>query len=854
MALGVAVCAVAGASAGTACASAPRAGVGSVPALPSAARATGAVDHHRHVQLSLSLTSRDPLGMARMATAVSTPGSPRFRRYLTVSQFAHRFGATPAHIAAVRRTLRASGLKVSAVAANHMTLEASGSAAQVEHAFATRLDAVRMADGRRAFANATTPTLPAGVASDVDSVVGLNSIARLQPEGLQRHTARADVAHHATGHVVTGGPQPCPDAANAASSIGGYTSDVIASAYNFSGLYAQGDAAGGQTIAVFELQQLNPRDVAAFQSCYGTAAPVTFVKVGKPEPLGDDEEAALDVDQIIGLAPAASLLVYESGDSTVDGVRLYSRIINQNKAKTISVSWGSCEPKITLDGSDRSIVKQENKLFQEAALQGQSILAASGDTGSAACYRDLGSKELAVQDPSSQPFATGVGGTSLYTMANGSPALWNPTITTDPLMESVWNDGELQTGNGKEPAASTGGLSRLWAMPRYQRKASPLLNVVNAQSSGKPCRSNNCREIPDVSADGDPATGYVVYATAPDPNNPLQDVPQWTVEGGTSAAAPLWAALTAETDVLPACRGASLGFENPLLYGLAVLQPGDMRDITTANPVSQLASNDATGTNKGLFPVAAGYDMATGLGAPDVAALAAGMCAVRAPVFTVTVAGPKRPHATLRKSTHIKVTGTDSGKSPLSFKAKGLPKGLKMTSKGVITGKSTKTGTFTITVTATDHATNTASTTFTLKVVAPPASISHGRLTGVARRRPVLSFVVTRGRFGAKLRSLTLHVPEGLHFGRRGRGIRVRSGHHKVHFKAKRSENGGLTITLSRPEKSVRVTIKRPSLFASGKLARTARHARKAKVRIHVNVTDRHKRTTRRAIKLRLTR
>jgi kumamolisin len=138
LALGVAVSAIAVVSAGTASAAAPRARIGSVPSLPNAARTAGAVRSGRQVQLSLSLASRDPLGMARMATAVSTPGTRGFRHYLTVSQFAHRFGATPAHIAAVKRALRAEGLKVAPVAANHMTLEASGSAAQVEHAFATR--------------------------------------------------------------------------------------------------------------------------------------------------------------------------------------------------------------------------------------------------------------------------------------------------------------------------------------------------------------------------------------------------------------------------------------------------------------------------------------------------------------------------------------------------------------------------------------------------------------------------------------------------------------------------------------------------------------------------------------------
>jgi hypothetical protein len=291
-----------------------------------------------------------------------------------------------------------------------------------------------------------------------------------------------------------------------------------------------------------------------------------------------------------------------------------------------------------------------------------------------------------------------------------------------------------------------------------------------------------------------------------------------------------------------------------VLYALDAAQPGDLKDITTASPLNPASpNNDATGTNKGMFPVTAGYDMATGLGTPNVAAVAGEMCALRAPLFTVTVAGPKRASATLRKSTHIAVSGTDSGKIALSYAAKGLPKGLTMSPKGVIIGKSTKTGKFTVTVTATDHATNTASTTFTLKVVGPPATISHTRLSGVARRRPVLSFDVSRGHFGARLSSLTLHLPTGLTFGKRGRGISLRSGRHKVHFKVGHSKTG-ITIDLKKPEKTVRVTITRPSLFASAKLAKTARHAKKASVQIQINVTDAGRRTTRRAINLRLKR
>ena len=168
-------------SAGAASAAAPRAAVGSVPSLPSAARITGSVSATRHVALTISLASRDPLAMQTMATAVSTPGSPVYRHYLSVAQFAERFGAPRSHIAAVSRALRAEGLHVGSVDANHLSLNVTGTAARVQSAFATRLARVRLSTGATAYADRRLPTLPASVASDVDAVVGLNTLVAPSP-------------------------------------------------------------------------------------------------------------------------------------------------------------------------------------------------------------------------------------------------------------------------------------------------------------------------------------------------------------------------------------------------------------------------------------------------------------------------------------------------------------------------------------------------------------------------------------------------------------------------------------------------------------------------------------------------
>lgn len=848
--LTIATCALCGALPSGASASAPRARVGAVPKLPSQARVTGAVRGTTRIQLTLSLASRDPLALQRLATAVSTPGSPQFRHYLNVSQFADRFGATDKQVAAVSAALRREGLKVGRPDANRLSLNASGTAEQVQHAFATRLARVRLSGGRVAYADRTTPTLPASVARDVDAVVGLNTTIRPEADQIAKPSrpTLADAAPAARSHVATGGPQPCATATSTAASQGGYTADKIAAAYDFSGLYGQGLNGTGQTIALYELETLNPADVAAYQACYGTAVPFSYVNVDHPKTTSTDDESALDADQLIGLAPGAKVIVYQAPDTVTAGVAEYSKIVSQDAARTISVSWGACESVMTDNHTDLSVVKAEGKLFQEAAVQGQSVVAATGDTGSSACYKDNGSEATAVQDPSSQPYATAVGGTSLFTRAaNGQPAAWNPDASpAEPALQSVWNDGVITESNGQSvPSASTGGISTLWKMPGYQSKAAAGLDVLGTDSSGKPCKSTHCRQVPDVSADGDPETPYLIYSDG-----------IWGPEGGTSAAAPLWAALTAIANQSPTCRGAALGFENPSLYKLAATAPGAINDVSAANPFSGRADNSALPSDTGLYPVGVGYDMTSGLGTPDAAKVAAALCGLRAPVYTVSLAAPH----TLTVQQHIKTTlyvrGADSGKLALTYHGKGLPKGLKLSRKGVISGKASKLGRYSVSVTASDHATNTASLGFTLRVVKPFPKLTKVGLTGLSKRRPTLAFTVTRGHGSPKLRSVTVRLPKGLSFGRHGRGVHIHDGRHRVRFSFKR-RHGALTLTFKAPQGKVRVTIGHGTLFATKKLAATARRQKKhskAKVRVRINTTEKNRRTTRFAVRLRIKR
>jgi hypothetical protein len=473
----------------------------------------------------------------------------------------------------------------------------------------------------------------------------------------------------------------CPSAVSAAGANQAYTATQLASAYRFSALYSAGDEGAGQTIALFELEPYAARDVAAYQSCYGTSATVANVPVdgGDGTGYGPTGETALDIEDVIGLAPQARILVYEGPNTGAGVYDTYNAIVSSDQASVVSTSWGECEADLPTGAA-----AIENTLFEEAAAQGQSLFAAAGDAGSADCYVPgvPTDESLAVDDPASQPFVTGVGGT---TMSAPGP----------PPPETVWNAGCANGCGG-----GGGGVSTLWTMPSYQSQAPASLNVVTADSSGSPCGAppqGYCREVPDVAADADPSTGYVIYYGG-----------AWTAFGGTSAAAPLWAAFAALANASSGCAGKAIGFANPLLYGPAA---ADLNDITTGN-------NDVLGVNDGKFAAGPGYDMASGLGTPDGSALAAAMCN-GADVNGVTIANPGARTDLAGSAVTLAIRAVDAHRETLTYAATGLPAGVTISSStGAISGTVTTAGSWSVIVTATDASRATASTTFTWTVTA----------------------------------------------------------------------------------------------------------------------------------------
>lgn len=346
-------------------------------------------------------------------------------------------------------------------------------------------------------------------------------------------------------------------------------------AYDIDPLLSRHVGGQGESIAVISFGDYQQSDLDGFDQDFGLPAMTPQnVPVGGGTTDGDSSavaESDLDLEVAHEIAPDAQLLDYNAPDTTASGADSFGAMLDQivadGRANIVSDSWGSCEA--TTPQAD---IRRDEQAIEAAAARGISIFVASGDTGAYTCQEDKATDHrLSVSWPSSSPFVISVGGTSLSVMPNASYQ-----------GETAWDDTLEQAGGG-------GGLSLDFARPGWQ--VGP--GVANQFSDGK-------RQLPDVSADADPWSGWATYT-----GGNLQ------VAGGTSAATPFWAAATALIAQYARQHGvARLGFVDPMLYAIAARSqrmPG-FHDITI-------------GGNR-YYPATRGWDFATGLGSPDVYNLA----------------------------------------------------------------------------------------------------------------------------------------------------------------------------------------------------------------------------------------
>ncbi len=580
--------------------------------------------------------------------------SQNYQHWLQKGEFYSRFAPDSGQTAAIEAYLRASGLQVEPTSSPFL-LRVSGPSSLIENTFKTSLHTYRNPRGVTYYSNSSEVQVPQSLASAVLGVVGLSNTVRL-------HSLAAE-PNRRTGPPVPGCETPYVTAAQ----LFNYVDNGVGFPYGYGGgpactgltpsqdnaIYGAPDLGpqaqgAGVNLAVFELSAYQHSDIAAWTSYFygaGFKAPLVDIIVdGGPLnpvcPMNDqcpaayegyagDVEVDADIEMQLSISPAAQhILVYNAPNDYTGQTELdeYTRIAGDDTADVVSSSWGECE-----NDAGAAYAEAENLIFEQMALQGQSLFSAAGDTGAFDCIRSDGTTIVNVDDPATQPWVTSVGGTSLESFNPND----NPNPTYPAGVETVWNVDDLcnqsanEGGTSSQPlsgffwcaatGAGGGGNSQFWGRPSYQDGPgiTNRYTVYGPTNCALAQRGQPCREVPDISANADPYTGYAEYCTgsAATPNSQCTFSTSltpvgWFQIGGTSLSSPLWSAIIADHDSYWRRRAGNV---NPLLYFLY-------------NVNSQEFFNDITGihqstNNNGLFPTTPGYDMSTGIGTPKMKAL-----------------------------------------------------------------------------------------------------------------------------------------------------------------------------------------------------------------------------------------
>ncbi|MET3228408.1 UNVERIFIED_ORG: kumamolisin [Burkholderia sp. 1263] len=451
---------------------------------------------------------------------------------LSRDELAKDYGAAPDDIAKVKAFAAAHGLTVVREDPAARSVLLSGTIAQFQGAFGVKLEHYQHRTAGE-FRGRTGPVnVPDDLHGVVEAVLGLDNRPQARPHFRIRPPFRPAKAHQVS-----------------------FTPPQLAALYQF----PQGDGSG-QCVGILELGGGYIRsDLDAYFASLGVASPTVkpvSVDQARNEPTGDpngpDGEVTLDIEVVGAIAPGATIAVYFTPNSDAGFIDALSRAVHDtaNKPSVISISWGAPESSWTSQS-----LQAFNSVLETAAALGVTVCAASGDSGSS----DGVNGGDQVDFPASSPYVLACGGTSLT--ASG----------TSISREVVWNDGA-------QGGAGGGGVSRAFPVPAWQKGLSAALS-----SGGKTALGG--RGVPDVAGDASPITGYTVLIGG-----------EQTVIGGTSAVAPLWAALIARIN---AAKGEPAGFINPKLYK------------------APHVCNDITQGNNGSFAASEGWDACTGLGSPN---------------------------------------------------------------------------------------------------------------------------------------------------------------------------------------------------------------------------------------------
>ena len=593
---------------------------------PAARAADGDVAIGSVLAQTVYLSLRHPAEAEAYAKAIQQPG-PSYHKFLTTAQFVSAYAATDADLKRVEASLKQLGYTIGYVFPNHLAIQVTSSAGTAEAALGISLKHATRGN-RTGMVASGTIHMPDALQGLVRGFGGLDTLNLPHPMKVRAAVAGASTSHPVTGALVGGTP-------------GNYLPADFAARYDVNPIYGQGITGAGKTIGIVTLANFFPADAYSFYQQVGlTVSPtrITVVDVDggadiAPSDALGEGETDLDVEQSGSLAPGANVRVYISPNNTnanfIDG---FEAIASENIADTVSTSWGQPELDFFADPamqqpSTTFLIDAFHDAFLEMAIQGQSMYVAAGDSGSFDTVRGCPNSgtptatnpvcnaPYAVDSPSNDPLVTAAGGTTTpfsFSLKSGAvlSVAQEQAWGWDYIVNETAAQGEPIPVSELFSVGDGGGVSSYFGKPWYQDGVAGITKTKPGQSFTEDFGAGPVtqvvlpakfagRNMPDLSTDADPESGYVL----------IEEGQAENFFGGTSFVAPQ---LNGVTALLDQGVGGRIGALNPLLYGL-----------------QSYVSTDITAGDNWGYNAVAGYENASGNGALDATRLGIALLALK---------------------------------------------------------------------------------------------------------------------------------------------------------------------------------------------------------------------------------
>ena len=478
-------------------------------------------------------------------TRVNDPRSSDYHQYADADEIGRRFGISDEGIARVVAWLDENGLRVVETFPQRTTMRVAGPAASVDTMLqVTLVDRFDRRSQQRYHRPRGNPRVPLALADVVESVAGLDTRPVLRP-------------------VLAVAPRGAGSACSKSDSC--LTPDKLNRSFDITALHDRGIRGEGEYVAVIMDGPVSDADLRQFQRTGGLdgVPPIERITVGSGPSASESgkpiarAEATMDVETVQAVAPRANILYfYASLGAFGDAV---NAVLRDGRAKIITFSAGGCD-----DGTTVNI--PDERALQAANAAGVNVFASSGDHGAFNCLAfDPNDFRPTASEPSDSSLVISVGATFLERKADGTYV--DESAWVEPL--DNWGTGGALNPGARRPSWQVGP------------------GVDNKYSNGK-------RQEPDVSAPGDPESGWMIVVDGEEQR-----------AGGTSASSPFWAGVTSLFGQMAhQAHLFGLGYLNPTLYALAA-----------SNPSNTLFHDVVRGDNL-LYEATPGWDFATGLGSP----------------------------------------------------------------------------------------------------------------------------------------------------------------------------------------------------------------------------------------------